>query len=109
MSATFASQLRVQPADIIRLAPEGAPALRVRVASADSWHTVRVDAAANTTTRAVVEAALAALHPGAEHLADYVVKLRGWEILDLQPSLGQTGVVDGSTLLIHERRRRPIR
>ena len=95
MSASFVSQLRVQKGEAIRLAPEGAPALRVRVESADAWDTVRVDATANT--------------PVAQHHEDYVVKLRGWEILDLQLSLGQAGAVDGSTLLVHHRRRRPVR
>ncbi|HEU5174286.1 MAG TPA: hypothetical protein VFT96_06000 [Gemmatimonadaceae bacterium] len=109
MSASFASQLRVRNSEIVRLAPEGAPALRVRVESADSWNTVRVDATANTSVMAVKEAAMRTLHSGTEHLADYVVKLRGWEILDEQQSLGQAGVVDGATLLVHSRRKRPVR
>lgn len=109
MSAGFASQLRVQSADTIRLAPEGAPALRVRVQSADAWDAVRIDATANTPVHTVVKAAMHELHPEAEHLEDYVVKLRGWEILDLQQPLGQSGVVDGSTLLVHHGLRRPVR
>jgi len=109
MSASFVSQLRVQKGEAIRLAPEGAPALRVRVESADAWDTVRVDATANTPVAQVVAAALETLHPVAQHHEDYVVKLRGWEILDLQLSLGQAGAVDGSTLLVHHRRRRPVR
>ena len=109
MSAGFASQLRVRPADTIRLAPEGAPALRVRVQSAEAWDVVRVDASANTAVHAVKAAAMAALVPDEQYLEDYVVKLRGWEILDEQQSLGQAGVVDGSTLLVHFRRRRPVR
>lgn len=109
MSAGFAAQLRVKSAEALRLAPEGAPALRVRVQSADAWYAVRVDATANTPVVAVKQAAMAELHPEAEHVADYVVKLRGWEVLDEQQSLGQAGVVDGSTLLVHFRRRRPVR
>ena len=109
MSAGFASQLRTKSAEVIRLAPEGAPALRVRVQSADAWYAVRVDAPANTSVLAVKEAAMRDLHPEAEYLADYVVKLRGWEILDESQALGQAGVVDGSTLLVHHRRRRPVR
>lgn len=109
MSATFASQLRVPRGGIIRLAPEGAPALRVRVQLAEAWEVVRVDAAANTPVVTVKEAAFAVLHPEEQYPEDYVVKLRGWEILDEQLSLGQAGVVDGSTLLVHFRRRRPVR
>lgn len=109
MSANFASQLRVKSDEVIRLAPEGAPALRVRVESVEAWYAVRVDATANTSVAAVMEAAMRELHPDAEHLEDYVVKLRGWEILDLQQPLGQAGVVDGATLLVHSRRKRPVR
>lgn len=109
MSANFASQLRVKGSEVIRLAADGAPALRVRVESSDAWYAVRVDAPANTTVHAVKEAAMRELHADAEHLSDYVVKLRGWEILDEQQSLGQAGVVDGSTLLVHSRRKRPVR
>lgn len=109
MSANFAAQLRTKSAEVIRLAPEGAPALRVRVQSADAWYAVRVDATANTPVMAVVEAALRDLHPEVQHIEDYVVKLRGWEILDLHQPIGQAGVVDGATLLIHSRLKRPVR
>ena len=109
MSAGFASQLRVKRDEIIRLAPEGAPALRVRVESAEAWYAIRVDAPASTSVAAVKDAAIRALHPDAELTADFVVKLRGWEVLDEQQSLGQAGVVDGSTLLVHYRRKRPVR
>lgn len=109
MSAGFASQLRVKDAEAIRLAPAGAPVVRVRVESAEAWYAVRVDATADTSVLAVKEAALHNLHPDAEHAADYVVKLRGWEILDEHQSLAASEVVDGSTLLMHLRRKRPVR
>ncbi len=109
MSAGFASQLRVNEADTIRLAPQGAPALRVRVQSAEAWDAVRVDASANTPVLTVKRAALESLIPDEQYPEDYVVKLLGWEILDEQQSLGQAGVVDGSTLLMHFRRRRPVK
>ena len=95
MSANFASQLRVQSGETVRLAPAGAPALRIRVQSADAWHAVRVDAPANTTVHALVTAAMRVLHPEVEHLGDYVVKLKGWEILDLMQAAGTAGVMDG--------------
>lgn len=109
MSAGFASQLRVKGADTIRLAAAGAPAVRVRVQLAEAWELVRVDAAADTAVATVKQAALGALVPEEQYPEDYVVKLRGWEVLDEQQSLGQAGVVDGSTLLVHHRRRRPVR
>lgn len=110
MSAGFASQLRVSGDRIIRMAPEGAPALRVRAQVAERWDIVRVDATANTPVAAVKEAALRELEAdAAANPAEYIVKLRGWEVLDEQQSLGQAGIVDGSTLLLHYRRRRPVR
>ena len=109
MSAGFASQLRVKGADTIRLAADGAAALRVRVQFAEAWDVVRVDASADTPVSAVKHAAFGALLPDEQYPEDYVVKLRGWEILDEQQSLGQAGVLDGSTLLVHFRRRRPVR
>ena len=54
---------------------------------------------------------LEALYPEAtgELHADFVVKLRGWEILDEGASLADAGVIDGSILLLTFRRRRPVR
>ena len=40
---------------------------------------------------------------------DFVVKLRGWEILDEAASLADAGVIDGSILLLTYRRRRAVR
>lgn len=107
MSANFVSQLRTR--DVVRLAPEGAPALRVRVEVQEAWDVVRVDATANTPVVQVKQAALQVLQPDAEYHEDFVTKLRGWEILDEGQSLGQAGVLDGSTLLLHGRRKRPVR
>ena len=53
--------------------------------------------------------ALEALFPEAEHHEDFVVKLRGWEILNEAESLADAGVIDGSILLMTHRRRRPVR
>ena len=53
-------------------------------------------------------AALNALFPDAAP-EEMVVKLRGWEILDEMASLADSGVVDGSILVMMFRRRRPVR
>jgi len=109
MSANFVSQLRARR-DAIRLAPEGVAVLRVRVEIPELWETVLVEATANTSVLAVKEAVIRDLKPDtSEHVEDFVAKLRGWEVLDEHQSLGQAGVVDGSTLLVHYRRRRPVR
>ena len=41
--------------------------------------------------------------------SDYVVKLRGWEVLGEQGSVAESGARDGSTYLISYRRRRAVR
>jgi hypothetical protein len=53
--------------------------------------------------------ALAALFPEAQMHEDFVLKLRGWEILDEAVSLADAGVIDGSILLLTHRRRRAVR
>ena len=54
-------------------------------------------------------AALKALYPDDHSDADFVVKLNGYEILDESVPISQTGAIDGSTLLVTFRRRRPVR
>jgi hypothetical protein len=45
----------------------------------------------------------------AEHPEDFVIKLRGWELLDESQSLAAAGAGNGSTFLVTSRRRRPVR
>ena len=40
---------------------------------------------------------------------DYVIKLRGFEVLDENVTLAQAGARDGSIFLLTHRRRRPVR
>ena len=66
----------------------------------------------SSPTESVVDVktrALEALFPEAESHTDFVVKLRGWEILDENASLADAGVIDGSILLLTFRRRRAVR
>jgi hypothetical protein len=53
-------------------------------------------------------AALDALFPG-EAPDAFVMKLRGFEVLDESESLTKVGAVDGSIFLLTYRRRRPVR
>ena len=41
--------------------------------------------------------------------ARFVLKLRGWEMLDENASLADAGAIDGSILLLTYRRRRAVR
>jgi hypothetical protein len=101
------AQLRARP-ETIRLGTAGDPVITVRVQVPETWDTVRIDAPADTPVLLVKERALETLVPGASQ-AEWVTKLRGFEVLDETASLSSAGVVNGSTLLVTSRRRRPVR
>lgn len=108
MSAPFVTALRASGVPV-RLASTGAPVLTLRVQMAERWDTIVVEAEPATTVAAVKAAALAAF--GLDALAPdaVVAKLRGHELRVEQQSLDAAGARDGSTLLLHHRRRRPVR
>ena len=103
----FVAQLRARP-EVIRLGTTGSPVITVRVQVPEVWDTVRVDAPPDTPVLTVKERALETLMPGADQ-AEYVTKLRGFEVLDETAALDAAGAVHGSTLLVTSRRRRPVR
>lgn len=106
-TAPFVTTLRARRSTI-DIAPEGTPAITIRVEMPEVWDVVRVVA---LPTQSVIEVKIAALHALNPETApdEIVVKLRGWEILDETASLADSGVVDGSILLMTFRRRRPVR
>jgi hypothetical protein len=110
MSAPFVTTLRSRRTTI-QLARDGEGAITIRVEMPELWDVVRIVVAPTQPVLAVKLAALEALYPEAtgELHADFVVKLRGWEILDEAASLADAGVIDGSILLLTFRRRRPVR
>lgn len=108
MSAPFVTQLRSRK-EPIRLAPEGAAAIHVRVEMPEVWDVVLMIVAPDEPVLTVKTRALEALFPQADFHEDFVLKLRGWEILDEGAPLSDVGVVDGSILLLTHRRRRAVR
>ena len=93
----------------IALARTGEAAITVRVEMAEVWDTVRVSASPGAPVVSVKRAALEALAPGAETPEEFVIKLRGWEILDEGASLAESGAIDGSIFLLTYRRKRAVR
>ena len=93
----------------VRIAPPDAPAITIRVEMPEVWDVIKVVCEPTQPMLAIKVAALAALYPEAEMHEDFVLKLRGWEILDESAPAGEAGVVDGSILLLTYRRRRPVR
>ena len=110
MTTPFVAGLRSRHATI-RLTPEGVHAITIRVEMPEVWDVVRIVVAPTEPVLAAKVAALQALYPeaDAELHADFVVKLRGWEILDEAASLTDAGAIDGSILLLTFRRRRAVR
>ncbi len=107
MSAPFVTTLRAR-GSTIRLTSEGGQEITIRVEMPEVWDVVRIVAAPAQPVIDVKTAALTALFPDAA-AEEMVVKLRGWEILDEMASLADSGVDDGSILVMMFRRRRPVR
>lgn len=108
MTAPFVTGLRTTD-DVIRVGEGGRQVLHLRVQAAELWDTLRVDASASATVAEVKRAALESFFPYGEPAQEFVVKVRGFEILNEDDSLTASGARDGSTLLLSRRRRRPVR
>jgi uncharacterized protein DUF2604 len=103
----FVSELRTTD-EVITLGG-GPDVLHVRVQVAELWDTARVDAGASEPVASVKKAALEKFYPDGVPVADFVVKVRGFEILNESMGLAESGIRDGSTLLLSRRRRRPVK
>jgi hypothetical protein len=108
MTAPFVTNLRARRGTL-RLVPEGEKGITVRVEMPDVWDVVRLEVLPTDQVLEVKKHALEALYPDYNVLEDFIVKLRGWEILDETQSLAEAGAIDGSILLVTFRRRRPVR
>ena len=108
MSAPFVTQLRTR-GNVIQMAALGAAAITVRVQMPEVWDVVSVAVAASEPVLGLKVRALAALYPAGEFHDEFVMKLRGFEVLDENESLAAAGAVDGSIFLLTYRRRRPVR
>jgi hypothetical protein len=108
MTPPFVTTLRSRRSTI-ELAPDGVDAITIRVEMPEVWDVVAIRVAPTEPVVTVKVAALEALFPEAQLHTDFVVKLRGWEILDEAASLADAGVIDGSILLLTYRRRRAVR
>jgi hypothetical protein len=108
VSASFVASLRTsKEAPILVGSPDG-NALTIRVEVPERWDVALLSAAPGASVSEVKRAALRAVTPGAEP-SEYVIKLRGFEVLDENVSLTDAGARDGSIFLLTNRRRRPVR
>lgn len=108
MTAPFVTTLRAVPG-VLSIGRPGTDVVHLRVQVADVWDTVRIDVAPSDSVGAVKASALAALFPCAFPAAEYAVKLGGFEVLDENVSITDAGARNGSTFILIDRRRRPVK
>ena len=108
MTVPFVTDLRTTDDTIVVGGGDGG-VLHLRVQSAELWDALRVDAPESASVVVVKDAALEKFFPDGVPAREFVVKVRGFEILDENESLGAAGVRNGSTLLLARRRRRPVK
>ena len=108
MTQPFVAQLRARQ-NTIRLAPDGAATITIRVEMPEVWDVVRIETLPSQSVLTVKRRALDALYPGVDRHEEFVLKFRGWEILDESTTLADAGLTDGSILLITYRSKRPVR
>jgi len=107
VTAPFVSTLRTSGSTISVGAP-GATPLTIRVEVPERWDVALISAAPTASVRDVKRAALQYVSPD-DDAGDYVIKLRGFEVLDEGVTLAAAGARDGSIFLLTHRRRRPVR
>jgi hypothetical protein len=101
--------VRTRPAEL-RLGAEDAPERwTLRVQLAEVWDAIRVSTPPSEPVVSLKVRALEALFPDADFHEDFVLKLHGFEVLDENAPLADSGARDGSIFLLQHRRRRPVR
>jgi hypothetical protein len=83
--------------------------VNIRVQLLERWDRMAFDVKPDTSVSTLKNEALEAFGLRNVVAADYVVKLRGWDVLGEQGTVAESGARDGSTYLMTYRRRRPVR
>jgi hypothetical protein len=96
-------------AQVLALGSADEPRWTVRVQMPEVWDTIRVLVPPTEPIISMKVRALEALYPAAEFHENYVLKLRGWEVLDENASIESAGAANGSIFLLTYRFRRPVR
>ena len=104
----FVAALRTPPRTL-DLSRKGEQSITVRVELAEVWDAVRISVSPNEPVVTIKRATLEVLGDADERPEEFVMKLRGWEVLDEGQSLVDAGAINGSIFLLAHRRRRPVR
>jgi hypothetical protein len=102
------TSLRARPG-VITLGADAPSAITVRVQFMEAWDTITVRCAADISVLALKRAALDAFEQYQHPAVEYVMKLRGFEVLDEAVPVTVAGAREGSTFLLAYRFRRPVR
>ena len=103
----FVSELRTRDG-ALRIG-SGTPTMTLRVEAAEVWDAVIVETNPSSPVSEWKRAAVTALLGAKAKPDDFVLKLRGFDVLNEEVSLAEAGAVDGSIFLVTYRRRRPVR
>ena len=95
--------------DPIALGNDGPGAITVRVQIPELWDAVTVRCADGSSSTALKQVVLDAFGERHHPASDYVLKLRGFEVLDEGAPVTVAGAREGSTFLMTFRHRRPVR
>ena len=82
--------------------------LRIRVTVQDAWDEVPLDLPPASSLADLKRAALDATRVRRDP-DEYVIKFRGFELLDESRSLAEAGLVPNGAVIVLPRRRRPLR
>ena len=82
--------------------------LRLRVTVQDAWDEIPLDLPTDTSLAELKRAALEATKVPRDP-DEYVLKFRGFELLDESRSLSEAGLVPNGAVIVLPRRRRPLR
>jgi hypothetical protein len=87
----------------------GPGSITVRVQVAEMWDAIRVTTHPDIAVSELKQRVVNEFFPGNEYVDDFVLKLRGWEMLDENQSIKTGGMIDGSIVLLSRRRRRAVK
>lgn len=102
------ASLRTSQHTPIAVGVQGPDSLSIRVEVPERWDVALLSAAPTASVADVKLAALRAVSPD-DDATEYVIKLRGFEVLDENVSIAAASARDGSIFLLTHRRRRPVR
>ena len=109
-ASSVVTSLRARPGVLTLGAAAGSPsAIDIRVTMPELWDTIAVRCDADTSVLAVKRAVLQEMGQFHAPAEDFVLKLRGFEVLDETAPVSVAGAKDGSTFLLAYRHRRPVR